>query len=124
MIRRLILAMAITTAADASLAQQAPRDSDTLLDQTELTTLLSGQVMEFYDNSLATYLADGRYEYRYAPGQPPFLGTYEVADGSSVCITFDNGFERCDLIVDDGSKYVMIIANGDRYPVRALAAIE
>ncbi|MEM6464843.1 MAG: hypothetical protein AAF724_23330 [Pseudomonadota bacterium] len=105
-------------------AQQSPRAADTLLSQADLTALISGQMMEFFDNSRAVYLSDGRYEYRYAPDDPPFLGTYTVTDESFVCVAFDNGFNRCDLIVNDGTRYVMIIFNGDRYPVRSLSAIE
>lgn len=122
MLRALIIALLCT--ATAALAQQAPRDSDRLLGGEELSELLTGQTLEFFDDSEARYLADGVYEYRYAPGEPPFVGTYKVRDDSSVCVVFENGFDRCDLIVDDGTRFVMIIFNGDRYPVRSIAALD
>lgn len=117
-------AVTLALLAASAHAQQAARDSDRLLDQAELTQLLSGQILEFYDNSLSFYLSDNEYEYRYAPGDDPFVGTYTVTTEGSVCVTFENGFDRCDLIVDDGKRYVMIIANGDRYPVRTISPIE
>ena len=121
MLRLICMALVVASAAHA---QQAARDSDRLLGETELSGLLSGQMMEFFDDSQAFYLPDGAYEYRYGPEEPPFRGTYSVTDESSVCVSFDNGFERCDLIVDDGNRYVMIIENGDRYPIRSLNALE
>ena len=97
-------------------AQQ--RASDTPFIGTGLSDTLSGQTIEFYDNSLATYRADGSYEYRYEAGGPVWAGEW-TADESEVCVIFDNGFSRCDTFVQANERLVLIIENGDRYPVRA-----
>ena len=118
---KLPLVVALSLLATSALAQQAARDSDRMLDQVELMQLLSGQILEFYDDSQSYYLQDGVYEYRYAPQDDPFVGTYTIADDSTVCVAFENGFDRCDLLVHDGNRYVLIVENGDRYPVRAIS---
>jgi len=117
--RCLILAVSATLLAGGAVAQDGFRDSDIRLTRTELTDYLSGQVLEFYDESLATYRADGSYQYNYRPGGPPHPGVYEVTEDSSVCTVFATGFERCDYIVQSGDRHVMIIEKGDRYPIKS-----
>jgi len=105
-------------------AQDGVRDGDVRFSKDELTEILSGQVLEFYTNGLATYRADGGYDYRYGAESERIPGVFEVMEDSRVCTVFVNGFERCDYYVQAGERYVMIIENGDRYPVRAISAIE
>ncbi|MCP3969495.1 MAG: hypothetical protein GY717_04100 [Rhodobacteraceae bacterium] len=100
------------------------RDGDVKLSQVELADYLSGQVLEFHDGSLASYHADGRFSYRYAPEADAHPGRYEVMQDSTFCTQFDSGFKRCDMIVQSGDRFVMIIANGDRYPVRSMTPME
>ncbi len=99
-------------------AQQSPRSGDTLLDQSALTELLRGQEIEFYTGGLAEYYADGSYSYRYALGGERVMGVYEFRDDSFVCTVFNNGFDRCDLVVQSGERTVMVVENGERYPIK------
>ena len=119
-----ILAVILMFSAFAVRAQEGIRDTDSRLSKVEMTEMLVGQVLEFYTNGFASYYADGRYDYRYEADGERVLGAYEIMDDSSVCMIFDNGFERCDYLVQAGERLVMIIANGERYPVRAKTAIE
>ena len=110
----LLLLLALPAAAQTGL-----RATDTRFTGTGLADALSGNTVEFFDGSLATYRADARYEYRYAPGDPVWRGTWE-ADASEVCVAFDNGTSRCDTFVRAGGRLVLVIARGDRFPVRTL----
>ncbi|KMW60546.1 hypothetical protein AIOL_000708 [Candidatus Rhodobacter oscarellae] len=114
----------LTLLAAPSLAQQAPRDGDVLLSKDELTALVSGKMLEFFTGGFARHGTDGGYDYRYAIDGAPAPGRYEVRDDSTICITFHNGFDRCDLLVKSGERYVMVIKNGDRYPVKAITSLE
>ncbi|MCG6902717.1 MAG: hypothetical protein LJE68_08550 [Rhodobacter sp.] len=119
-----VLTLICLFAATAASAQQGLRDSDVRLSKAELTEALSGKVLEFYSNGLATYQADGRYDYRYSADGERVPGRYQVKDGSEVCVAFDNGFERCDFVVQSSGRLVMVIFNGERYPVRTISAID
>ena len=119
-----LIALCLTLVATSASAQEGMRESDQRLSKTQLAELLTGQVLEFYSNSFATYYPDGRYEYQYEPGGERVPGTYELMDDSTVCTVFQNQFERCDFLVLAGDRLVMIIENGERYPVRDTLAIE
>jgi hypothetical protein len=114
-----ILGTILLLAAHPALAQQGLRDSDIRLSKAELTDYLSGYVLEFYNDNLATYRPDGSYLFNYTPQDDALPGTYKVSEDSSVCTNFSNGFSRCDFIVQSGQRHVMIIKNGDRYPIRS-----
>lgn len=103
---------------------QGSREGDIPFDQSDLSARFSGQVATFYDNSTARYTSDGRYAYIYAPGDPPFLGVYEVTEDSQICVKFENGFERCDAYVENGGRLVLITETGLRFPVKSLAPLE
>ena len=114
------LALFLALFALPATAQQ--RASDTAFTAEDLAETLSGQRVEFFDASAARYYADGTYEYRYSPDDPVWRGTWETA-GTEVCVTFDNGFSRCDAYVLDGERLVMIIEDGTRFPVRGVTDI-
>ena len=118
------LALAVLLSATAATAQQGLRDSDILLSEAELTEYVSGQVLEYYTDGLATYQTDGGFDYRYEADGERIPGTYRVMPESTVCTDYANGFSRCDMIVQAGQRYVMIIENGERYPIRSRTAIE
>lgn len=111
-------------AANQISAQAGMRDSDIKLSKSELTEILSDQVLEFYTNGLATYWSDGRYDYRYEPNGARAPGHYEIMADSTVCTSFLSGFHRCDYIVRANDRIVMIIENGERYPVRQITPID
>lgn len=113
--------IALTLAAGlvASIAAgQGMRADDAPFEPAALSDVLAGTTLEFHDDSRARYGAAGDYAYRYRPDDPPFRGTWET-EGSAVCVTFDNGFDRCDTIVRAEGRLVLITADGLRFPVRA-----
>lgn len=113
-----LFALALLTtpgwAADWSL-----RPGDTPLDATELDGL-AGQVLTFYDDGQSRYSAGGSYSYTYSPanGGGTAFGRYALADDGSVCVTFRNGFDRCDLYVRNKGRLILITQTGERFPVR------
>lgn len=119
-----IVTLGFILLASSAVAQDGFRDTDLRLSKDELTTYLSGQVLSFYNDGISTYQADGVFTYQYSADGNKVPGIYEVMDDSSVCTVFSNGFERCDYIVQAGTRYVLIVEDGDRYPVKARAAIQ
>lgn len=113
-----ILVLPFLFAAGAAFAQDGMRPTDLAFDRSGLSDLLSGQVIEFFDGSKSTYRDGGRYEYTYTDDGPVWAGAYRMAEGSAVCVDFDNGSERCDVFVKDGVRVVLITADGLRFPVR------
>ena len=112
--------LALSFAAPA-FAQDGLRDSDQVLSASEMSDLLSGQMIEFYDGSKSRYEADGRYSYTYTDDGPEWTGDYTLSDDSTVCVDFDNGSSRCDRVVMAGANPVLIIEDGTRFPVRNLS---
>lgn len=115
---RIVVVFIFTIVAGLASALGGLHESDTRLEQTELTGLLAGQVIEFFDGSKSTFLNSGRYRYTYTDDGPVWEGTYVLGDNSQVCINFDNGSGRCDFFVKDGTRAILITAEGVRFPVR------
>ncbi len=105
----------------AAFAQEGIRTTDTVLTGPEMSELLSGRLVEFFDGSKSRYSTDGSYAYTYTDEGPAWTGTYTVADDSVVCVDFDNGSTRCDRFVRDGERVVLVIEDGTRFPVRNLS---
>ncbi len=99
-------------------AQDGVRTSDRILPVAELQILLSGQTVEFFDGSKSRYASDGDYGYTYTDDGPVWSGRYSVVGPSEVCVDFDNGSARCDFLVSDGNRMVLITSDGTRFPVR------
>ncbi len=118
------LTLSLILLASSANAQEGFRETDIRLSKPELTTYLSGQVLSFYNDGISIYQSDGQFTYQYSADGNKVPGTYEVMDDSSVCTVFANGFERCDYVVQAGARYVLIVENGDRYPVKTRDAIE
>ncbi len=118
------LALLLSLIAAPALAQDGVRPSDTVLTQAEMADLISGQQLEFFDGSKSRYGDDGRYGYTYTDDGPVWSGTYQVFDDSQVCVDFDNGSQRCDQLVKDGDRVVLIIEDGTRFPVRNLTVYQ
>lgn len=101
-----------------ALAQDwATRDGDTLLSPSEMQAEVVGRKLTFYDNGVSEYAADGAYSYTYDGGGTAH-GTYTLGENGVVCTAFQNGFDRCDMIVRNGERLVVITEKGDRFPVR------
>ncbi len=99
---------------------QGLRDSDRVLDRTELLARLSGNLVTFFDDSTALYAADGLYAYRYRPQDPDWFGQYRAGEAGEVCVTFENGRDRCDTYVDAGGRLVLITTDGLRFPAKSV----
>ncbi len=108
----------------AATAQDGLRATDTILTAPEMSQLLSGRMVEFFDGSTSRYGTDGAYAYTYTDDGPAWTGTYTMAEDSLVCVDFDNGSSRCDRFVQDGERIVLIIEDGTRFPVRNLSVFE
>ena len=83
-----------------------------------MADFLSGQVVEFYDGSKSSYAPDGTYGYTYSDDGPVWAGRYTLHEDSRVCVDFDNGSRRCDQVVKDGDRAVLITEDGLRFPIR------
>ena len=118
--RLLSLAIIVTVAATAGFAQGWSLTSgDTPFTDAELAAL-PGQELVFYDDGISHYLTDGAYAYTYsaANGGGTAWGSYRVETDGSVCVAFINGAERCDLLVRNGDRVILINEDGARFPVR------
>ncbi len=101
-----------------AVAQEGLRSSDATFNESELSDLLQGNVIEFYDGSKSTYSADGTYGYTYTDDGPVWSGKYRFQQDSKVCVDFDNGSARCDIFVKNEGRIILIIDDGTRFPVR------
>lgn len=102
----------------SAFAQDSLRDSEEIIAQSQLSGLLSGHIVEFFDGSKSTFGSDGGYSYTYTDDGPIWAGRYMVEDQSRVCVDFDNGSRRCDRYVRDGERLVLITVDGTRFPIR------
>ena len=100
-----------------------PRSGDRIFDAQGLADHLSGQEVEFFDGSKSRYQADRRYGYTYTDDGPVWAGEWRTDAESRVCVDFDNGSSRCDYMVIDGERTVLIIDDGTRFPVRSMQPI-
>lgn len=81
---------------------------------------LPGQSFVFYDDGESIYGANGAYSYTYsvANGAGTAWGTYHIAEDGSVCVRFVTGAQRCDFLVRNGARVLVITEAGERFPVR------
>jgi hypothetical protein len=114
---KLLIALLVLPTA---LHAQGLRDGDRQMDRDGLMATLSGQAVAFHDGSVARYRGDGTYSYTYQPADPPFVGRFEAGNDSRVCVTFDNGFYRCDTFVFARERLVLITEGGERFPAKAV----
>ena len=110
--------LALVLMAGSAFAQEGVRATDRLYAVEELSGLLSDHAVEFFDGSVSRYRGDGVYSYKYTEADRPWLGTWRVPEPGRICVDFDNGSVRCDTLVDDGARMVLVIADGTRFPVR------
>lgn len=84
----------------------------------EAKAFITGKTIEFSDG-IATYKADGRYEYYVKANGSTSRGKWSV-QGDRVCVDFDGGNNRCDQYVKDGAKISIKTSRGTLYPVTAV----
>ena len=90
------------------------RPWDTRLTHMEIETHVIGQKIAFPDGAVAIYGDDGSYSYIYDGGNR-FDGTYKMVSDGSLCVTFENGTDRCDLYVMQGDRLMLINEAGGRF---------
>ena len=119
----MIRCLAVLAVAASPSWAQGVRDGDVRMTAAETRTRLAEHVVEFFDGSKARYRDDGSYAYTYTDDGPAYRGTFVANEGGEVCVTFDNGFDRCDTYVLSGNRLVLIIADGTRFPARSVSPI-
>ena len=115
--RFMVLLLMMSGAAQA--ADWATKPGDAPFSAAELAAL-PGQVLVFFDDGTSHYLEDGAYAYTYsgANGGGTAWGSYRIADDGSICVDYVSGAARCDLLVRNAGRIVVITEDGERYPVR------
>lgn len=114
---RAFLLAASLLATQASAQDWTIRDTDQLLPPEALTSALSGQTLVFFDDGRSVYNGDGTYNYTYGGGGT-WYGHWRVEGDSLVCVTFVTEVTRCDLVVQNGDRLVVLTADGQRFPIR------
>jgi hypothetical protein len=118
-IMRSVALLSVLLAGAATAQTLDTRDGDTLIASTDLDARLRGQELVFLDDGVSHFYNDGRYTYAYDMGAGGYAyGYFEVAEDSTVCIAFLNGFSRCDAFVENNGRLVLITGDGDRFPIR------
>ncbi|MEQ9694543.1 hypothetical protein [Shimia sp. SDUM112013] len=93
------------------------RDGDRLFSAEELLARLTASSLVFYDDGESVYGNEGAYTYTYGGGGR-WEGWYDIHEGSVVCVTFVTGASRCDRIVENAGRLVLLTEAGERFPVR------
>ena len=93
------------------------RSGDELFDVPGLQAALADQELVFYDEGRSVYGEDGYYSYTYGGGGL-WEGTWRAEADSVVCVTFVTEVTRCDRIVRNGDRFVVLTENGERFPVK------
>jgi hypothetical protein len=113
----ILLAALLSGTAAAQTLDKRPGDS--LIPSAELDARLRGQELVFFDDGVSHFYNDGRYTFAYDLGRGGYAyGYFEVAEDSTVCITFINGLSRCDAYVENAGRMILITGDGDRFPIR------
>lgn len=116
MARRFFL-LVFCAAAFPAWANWALNAQDRILTREEVTALVAGHTVVFYDDGRSKYSVGGSYSYTYASGESAF-GQYSIAPDGTVCVIYRNGFDRCDRYVESGGRIVLLTQKGLRFPVR------
>ncbi|WP_299351776.1 hypothetical protein [uncultured Shimia sp.] len=93
------------------------RGGDNLFDEAGLQAALTGQTLVFYDDGQSVYGDDGSYSYTYGGGGT-WEGQWRVAADSVVCVTYVTEVTRCDRIVENAGRLVVLTEDGQRFPVK------
>jgi hypothetical protein len=118
--RALAVVLMLCLPAVAAAQDWALRPSDERLDPAALTAAVSGRTLTFYDDGRSRFAADGAYDYTLSEvnGGGVQSGAWEVTGDGVICIAYENGRARCDMYVRADGRFVVLTADGGRYPVR------
>lgn len=119
---RLTILAASLLAGQAAAQDWTIRPDDAMLEPPALTDRLFGKVLVFYDDGQSVYNADGTYNYTYGGGGT-WYGYWKVEGDSLVCVTFVTDVTRCDLIVENNGRLVLLTVDGQRFPIRAVEPV-
>jgi len=117
---RFIISVLLAFASSAHAQEFAPKASDQILDVESMAARVVGRTHEFFDGGISFFSVSGTYTYTYSDGGRAY-GQYALQDdgaGGVFCSSFDNGFSRCDMYVDDGTRLVLLTEDGTRFPVK------
>ena len=107
--QKLLVALCLSSIAVSASAQQAMSGDD-------LKKYVSGKAIEMSDG-IATYKADGKYEYWSRSNGQTSRGKWSV-QADKVCVDFDGGNNRCDqYLKDTAGKMSLKTSRGSTYPV-------
>ena len=81
----------------------------------EIKALITGRTIDLTDG-MATYKADGKYEFYVKANGATSRGKWSV-QGDRVCVDFDAGGSRCDQYLKDGTKTFLKNSRGTMYQV-------
>ena len=115
---RTLTALALIAATPLAAQDWAHRAGDVAFAAEALDARLRGRVLTFFDDGQSHYFEDGRYTYTYANQGGTAYGYWRVDAGSVVCIEFVHGAARCDRLVLNGARLILLTEGGDRFPVR------
>ena len=88
----------------------------------ELKTLVVGNTVSFANRTVATYAADGKYNFKGA-GQHG-VGMYAI-EGANICVVFiaPAGSRRCDQFALIDGEYFLVEEGGQRFKVATFTAV-
>ena len=112
-----ILIVAVVVSGPAMAADWKMRAGDKVFATEALQARLSGQTLVFFDDGRSVYGADGQYSYTYGGGGT-WEGRWTAGEDSAVCVTFVTEVTRCDRIVENAGKLVVLTDKGERFPVK------
>ena len=114
----ILLALASPVAAQ----EYAVRDSDTVPNTADLSTLILDRDLEYFDGGTSRYNTDGTYAWTFGAnnGGQTHRGTHQIGEDAMVCIIYDTGAQRCDRFVQSAGRLVLLTDNGQRFPVRTI----
>jgi hypothetical protein len=119
MMRMVPLTLALILALPVAGETIDTRPGDALIPSSDLDALLRGRELVFFDDGVSHYYNDGRYTYAYDLGRGGYAyGYFSITGDSAVCIEFINGAARCDALIENAGRLILITAEGERFPIR------
>jgi hypothetical protein len=113
--------LALSASAPPVIAQDwGLRDTDERFDAAGIEAEVSGRTLTFYDDGRSKFSAGGAYSYTYSivNGGGSQFGTWSAEPDGIICISYRNGFSRCDMYVRASGRLVVLTEDGGRFPVR------
>jgi hypothetical protein len=94
----------------------SPSSAQQPLSADELRSLVVGKSLVYGKDGVATYKADGSYEYFSQNNGQTSRGRYSI-NGDRLCADFGGGRSRCDQIIKTPTGLLLKNAQGNTFPV-------